>query len=73
MAVIELDAKHGVRKRLSYRALDFNNIFFCHVLTVFFPDRFNSMSFPIDSKYEALRWIGRRSYAQSEQIDSHLP
>lgn len=32
MAIIQLDPKHGVRKRLRYRALDFNNVFFCHVL-----------------------------------------
>ncbi len=32
MAVIQLDPKHSVRKRLYYRALDFNNVFFCHVL-----------------------------------------
>jgi hypothetical protein len=32
MAIIQLDPKHGIRKRLRYRALDFNNVFFCHVL-----------------------------------------
>lgn len=32
MAIIQLDPKHGVRERLRYRALDFNNVFFCHVL-----------------------------------------
>ena len=32
MAIIKLDPKHGVRKRLRHRALNFNNVFFCHVL-----------------------------------------
>ncbi len=32
MAIIQLDPKHSVRKRLCYRALDFNDVFFCHVL-----------------------------------------
>lgn len=32
MAIIKFDSKHGIRKRLRDRALDFNNVFFCHVL-----------------------------------------
>ena len=30
MPIIQLDSKHGIRKRFRYRALDFNNVFFCH-------------------------------------------
>lgn len=72
MAIIQLDPKHGVRERLRYRALDFNNVFFCHVLL----DSFlitESRSSPIDLKYEVLRWVGRRSYARSAQRGSHRP
>lgn len=32
MAIIQLDPKHSVGKRLRHQALDFNNVFFCHVL-----------------------------------------
>lgn len=32
MAIIQLDPEHGVGKRLCHRALNLNNVFFCHVL-----------------------------------------
>ncbi len=34
MAIVQLDPEHGVRKRLRYRALDFNNVFFCHAFCI---------------------------------------
>jgi hypothetical protein len=72
VAIIQLDPKHGVGERLRYRALDFNNVFFCHVLLYSFLIT-EPRSSPIDSKYEALHWVGQRSYAQSAQRGSHLP
>jgi len=72
MAIVQLDPKHGVRERLRYRALDFNNVFFCHVL-LYSSLLTKPRSSPIDSKCEALRWVGRRSYAQSERRGSHQP
>lgn len=72
MAIIQLDPKHGVRKRLRYRALDFNNVFFCHVLLYSFLITEPRCSL-LDSKCEALRWVGRQSYARSEPRGSRLP
>ena len=72
MAIIQLDSKHGVRKRFRDRTLDFDNVFFCHVLLYSFL-MIKSKSSPIDSKCGACRLVGRQSYARSEQISSHLP
>lgn len=72
MAIIQFDPKHGVRKCLRYRPLDFNDVFFCHVLRYSFLIPAPRSS-PADSRYEARHWVGWRSYAQSEQRGCHLP
>lgn len=70
MAVFEFHPKHGVGKRLRDRALNFNNVFFCHVVLY---SSWKPKVSRSDSKPGEVRPVVWQSYARSGQTDCHPP